>query len=317
MVESSSSTIAAKYATARARLDEAQFTMMHVVAAMSAEWECRAFLLPAKQAQPKAADRMADWHYDLRVKSCIEEFSLRDPSLPKPQFNAYQATDEEFLDVLIVRCAYFTAGCFDHEVVNLPAVIARFLKDAYEHQTLVGLRQAYNLFEVSVVAIAANFWRFHNCGRPIEFLVHPKHVPLPNPEHFDSDSVCRLCREVVPNAQQAHLETHSFTMLFVSGSYKCGQPAPIKWPRVVSQAMNHLTSAWCDGPKVQMVIVLRDLMFLQSDKMRNDPEWYASALRNHHMIKLWAEGNMFNDKTLYDFPMHTSGDANTAAASSI
>ena len=289
MVESSSSTIAAKYATARARLDEAQFTMMHVVAAMSAEWECRAFLLPAKQAQPKAADRMVDWHYDLRVKSCIEEFSLRDPSLPKPQFNAYQTTDEEFLDVLIVRCAYFTAGCFDHEVVNLPAVIARFLKDAYEHQTLVGLRQAYNLFEVSVVAIAANFWRFHNCGRPIEFLVHPKNVPLANPEHFDSDSVCRLCRVIVPEAQQTdHLETHSPTLLFMSGSYKCGEPAPAKWPTVVSRAMNRVTSAWCDGPKLQMVIALRDMMFLQSDKVKDDPEWYAKAFRNHHMIKLWT-----------------------------
>ena len=170
---------------ARAAIKQSNFQLMASLQLMNNTENCMVRILPSPHAAEKAATLLHHFRFDLRLKTLIESMCYGKSNLPKPKFNDYIEDKEEFVDVLIVRCAYLTINFKDPEVLNLPAAICDFLQAASTPELKTQL-DVYGLGEISAVAIAANFWRFHYCGQPVNFFELPKKHDCATPTMFNA-----------------------------------------------------------------------------------------------------------------------------------
>jgi len=211
--------ITKKFKDTHAVLKQAKFSINEFLPTLVAETECRVRILPSVQAATKAPYHLGHWIFDLRLKSVIQARCVGMSHVPKPKFDAYIANKEDFVDVLIERCAYLTAGCTDDERDRVPEAIDTFLKEAILYPKLDKMIRGYGQGVTSTIAIAANFWRFHVCGKP--WLPHEKlkDHSCDHPAYVDDMQRCLLCMQVIPDEadQRSHIEAHSQNMQLLGG----------------------------------------------------------------------------------------------------
>ena len=111
------------------------------------------------------------WNVDLKLKQAIDDAADGYELNMQPKFGDL-LSPTEFEHVVTVRCAYLSID-FDHEeVLQCPKAIEKFFQAVLIEPSLASMIFQFGETLTNTVAVAANFWRIHTCGKPLLKILH-------------------------------------------------------------------------------------------------------------------------------------------------
>ena len=194
----------------------------------------------------------------------------------KPHFDRW-LTETEFVDTLIIRCAYLSIDCSDLEVANVPYAIERFLDVAQTQFTLQQLTADLGEAATYTVAIAANYFRICSCGRVFTWVAHDCAVQL-LPRPWTHNNRCTLClAEVIGiQAQDDHFRNHTNNCKLLAGrtNLRLLNLPTVPGPDFYLAKRNATKPGHSDwvlyGHSIQFIVMIREQWMLENNRIPPD-----------------------------------------------
>ena len=133
---------------------------------------CKVFHYPGQLCDKKNGQIMMKlWTLDLQLKQAIDDAANEYGLAMRPYFRRL-ILPTEFERIVTVRCAYLSIDCADEEVAQCPKAISKFFEDVLIEPSLASMIFQFGETLTNTVAVAANFWRIHTCGKPLLKILH-------------------------------------------------------------------------------------------------------------------------------------------------